>query len=219
MKRAVVVVLVVFLVVVVALGAGAAFVERGEGGADEGEGTSLSSATSVAEQRAGERRSRRAKRMAATAPTAADPVERVEDAVLRLRLAYVACVVAPERCVTDTVVAVGTPAAAWLDDHVGELRRWNIGRAVDVPGDRISIVRLTPAATDRVVAQVCIVDDLPLVDRGATDDPLDDIPYVNPPLSVMVRWELVITVTGWRIADRTELGHFPESDTCEPPHA
>lgn len=134
-----------------------------------------------------------------------------------LRRAYVACVTAPESCDRGAIVAAGSPASRWLDLQLDDFLLWNIGRDPRVPGDLVTIRELVQQSDVNASARLCIVNDLPLVDRREPSNPDDDIPYANPLLSITVHWDLVLTDDGWRIADVGTLGHFPESDTCEPP--
>lgn len=158
---------------------------------------------------------RRAAARAARRHEVVRPSADLSTAIPQIRDAYVVCVTVPEQCDPASLVATGSPAAAWLDTHLDELVLWNLARApVD---DRISIRQLVHDLTDRATAKVCIVNDLPLVDRREPGDPNDDIPFVNPLLSIMAHWELQLTADGWRLFDVWPLGHFPESDTCEPP--
>jgi hypothetical protein len=152
--------------------------------------------------------------MAETGPSSNDDLS---SAIPKLRDAYVACATVPEECVTTAFVANDSPASLWLDEHLGELMLWNIARARDVPGNRISIRELVPVTASQATARLCIADDLPLVDRVEPSDPDDDIPYVNPLLSIMSRWELRLTPDGWRLVDLEPIGYFPESATCEVP--
>lgn len=159
----------------------------------------------------------------ATAPVTTVPVtevavEDVSAALVRLRGAYVACLTWPDGCAVDAIAVPSSRAGRRLARDVEDFRRWNLGRAPDVPGDRVVVRRAERSGADRAAAELCIADDMPLVDRGPSDSASDDIPYTNPPLSVLQRWSLSAASGVWRLADVETLGYFPGSTVCEPPH-
>lgn len=133
-----------------------------------------------------------------------------------LRRRYVECVTVPEQCVTSGIAVDGSDAAVALERDLRDLVEWNLGRAVDVPGDRIDVLD-TVRLSDRTASTiVCIVNDLPLVDRREPGTTGDDIPFANPLLSVRARWDLELTSQGWRLVAQENLGYYPESASCVP---
>lgn len=174
------------------------------------------SARTRRERRREVRRTRTTAPSSVSAPSSIPPeVTDLADSVPRIRHAYVQCVTVPEACDRASIVVPDSPAATWLDDHLYELTLWNLARAP--VADRLTIRELVQVASDRARARVCILHDLPLVDRGEPGDPYDDIPFVNPLLSIMSHWELQATAVGWRLFDVWPLGHYPESETCAVP--
>lgn len=147
-------------------------------------------------------------------PSGLDPAHDLRTAIRTIRAAYVACATAPEHCDRAAIVAAGSRAARWLDHHVEDLLRWNLGRPPDVPGDTFEIETVHHQSGESAAVRLCIVNDLPLVDRVDPEDPDDDIPYPNPLLSVATEWELVVTDAGWRLAHAEPVGYFPGMSMC-----
>lgn len=134
-----------------------------------------------------------------------------------LRQRYVECVTRPEQCVTSGIVVDGSAAAIGLENDLRDLVEWNLGRATDIPGDGIDVLDTVRLSDRAASAVMCIVNDLPLVDRREPGITGDDIPFANPLLSVRERWDLELTPQGWRLVALENLGYFPESASCAPP--